>query len=174
MVAPNQMTQAATQGLPYECDGYLVTRSSCHLVAFVGYNVGMNTQRNIYELAGGDAPFRRLIEAFYAGIEHEPLLRPLYPDDLAASKEHMFLFVTQYFGAPPRYNALRGHPRLRMRHAPFAIGQAERDAWVQHMLAAIDAAGFAEPARSTLIEYFENAATFMINQAAPGSIDLQG
>ncbi len=86
----------------------------------------------------------------------------------------MFLFVTQYFGAQPRYNALRGHPRLRMRHAPFAIGQAERDAWVQHMLAAIDVAGFAELARSALIEYFERAATFMINQAAPGSIDLQG
>jgi hemoglobin len=134
----------------------------------------MNQQPSIYELAGGDAPFRRLIDAFYARVAHEPLLRPLYPADLTASKEHLFLFVTQYFGASPRYNALRGHPRLRMRHAPFAIGQAERDAWVRHMLAAVEAAGFAEPIRGALIEYFERAATFLINQAAPGSIELRG
>jgi len=104
----------------------------------------MNQQPSIYELAGGDAPFHRLIDAFYERVEHEPLLRPLYPADLAPSREHLFLFVTQYFGGPPRYNALRGHPRLRMRHAPFAIGQAERDAWVRHMLAAVEAAGFAD------------------------------
>jgi hemoglobin len=134
----------------------------------------MNQQPSIYELVGGDAPFRRLIDAFYARIEGEPLLRPLYPADLASSKEHLFLFVTQYFGGPPRYNALRGHPRLRMRHAPFAIGQVERDAWVHHMLAAVEAAGFAEPARGALIDYFDRAATFLINQAAPGSIELHG
>ncbi len=134
----------------------------------------MNQQPSIYELAGGDAPFHRLIDAFYERVEHEPLLRPLYPADLAPSREHLFLFVTQYFGGPPRYNALRGHPRLRMRHAPFAIGQAERDAWVRHMLAAVEAAGFAEPIRGALIEYFDRAATFLINQAAPGSIELRG
>jgi hemoglobin len=134
----------------------------------------MNQQPNIYELAGGDAPFRRLIDAFYERVEREPLLRPLYPADLTASREHLFLFVTQYFGAPPRYNALRGHPRLRMRHAPFVIGQAERDAWVRHMLAAVEEAGFAEPARGALIEYFDRAATFLINQDTPGSIELLG
>jgi len=134
----------------------------------------MNQQPTVYELAGGDAPFRRLIDAFYARVEHEPLLRPLYPADLASSKEHLFLFVTQYFGGPPRYNAQRGHPRLRMRHAPFAIGQAERDAWVRHMQAAVAEAGFAEPARGALIDYFDRAATFLINQAAPGSIELRG
>ena len=84
-------------------------------------------------------------------------------------------FVTQFFGGPPRYNGLRGHPRLRMRHAPFAIGQAERDAWVRHMLAAIDEAGFAEPARAALIDYFERAATFLINSQMPEhSIELLG
>jgi hemoglobin len=134
----------------------------------------MNQQPNIYELAGGDAPFRRLIDAFYQRVEREPLLRPLYPADLTPSREHLFLFVTQYFGAPPRYNALRGHPRLRMRHAPFVIGQAERDAWVRHMLAAVEQAGFAEPARSALVEYFERAATFLINRDTPGSIELLG
>jgi hemoglobin len=134
----------------------------------------MNEQPTIYELAGGDAPFRRLIDAFYRRVEQEPLLRPLYPADLAPSREHLFLFVTQYFGGPPRYNADRGHPRLRLRHAPFAIGQAERDAWVRQMLAAIDEAGFAEPARGALRDYFERAATFLINQGTPEMIDLLG
>jgi len=136
--------------------------------------MGMNEQPTIYELAGGDAPFRRLIDAFYRRVQQEPLLRPLYPADLAPSREHLFLFVTQYFGGPPRYNAERGHPRLRLRHAPFAIGQAERDAWVRQMLAAIDEAGFAEPARGALRDYFERAATFLINQGTPEMIDLLG
>jgi hemoglobin len=134
----------------------------------------MNNQPTIYEQAAGDAPFRRLIDAFYRRVEQEPLLRPMYPADLAASREHLFLFVTQYFGGPPRYNGLRGHPRLRMRHAPFTIDQATRDAWVGHMLAAVDEAGFVEPARTALIDYFERAATFLINQGAPDSIELLG
>ena len=135
----------------------------------------MTNQPTIYELAGGDAPFRKLIDAFYRRVEGEPLLRPMYPADLAASREHLFLFVSQYFGGPPRYNGLRGHPRLRVRHAPFTIGQAERDTWVRHMRAAIEEAGFAEPARAALIDYFERAATFLINNQMPEhSIELLG
>jgi hemoglobin len=134
----------------------------------------MTNQLTIYEQAGGDAPFRRLIDAFYRRVEQEPLLRPMYSADLASSREHLFLFVTQYFGGPPRYNGLRGHPRLRLRHAPFTIGQAERDAWVGHMLAAVEEAGFAGTARAALIDYFERAATFLINQGAPESIELLG
>jgi hemoglobin len=134
----------------------------------------MTNQPSIYELAGGDAPFRRLVESFYARIERDPLLRPLFPADLGPGKERQFLFITQYFGGPPRYNELRGHPRLRMRHAPFAIGQAERDVWVGHMLEAIDEAGFAEPARGALREYFERAATFLINAQAHSGIELIG
>src|SRR5918912_3221972 len=134
----------------------------------------MSDKATLYELAGGDAPFRRLIDAFYARVEHEPLLRPLYPDDLTSSREHLFLFVTQYFGGPPRYNTLRGHPRLRMRHMPFTIGQAQRDAWMRHMQAALDEAGFPEPAYSVLRDYFERTATFLINQAGPGMIEVVG
>ena len=129
----------------------------------------------IYEQAGGDAPFRRLVDIFYARVERDPLLRPLFPADLGPGKERQFLFITQYFGGPPRYNELRGHPRLRMRHAPFAIGQAERDAWAGHMLAAIDEAGFVEPARGALRDYFERAATFLINaNANPNAVELLG
>jgi hemoglobin len=135
----------------------------------------MSQEPNIYNLAGGDAPFRRLVECFYARVERDPRLRPLFPDDLEPGKEGQFLFITQYFGGPPRYNQLRGHPRLRMRHASFAIGQAERDAWAGHMLAAIDEAGFVEPARTALRDYFERAATFLINaNANPNSVELLG
>ncbi|MEN9937008.1 MAG: hypothetical protein RLZZ387_3587 [Chloroflexota bacterium] len=131
------------------------------------------THTTIYELAGGDAPFRRLVDAFYARVEQDPVLRPMFPEDLGPGKEHQFLFITQYFGGPQRYNQLRGHPRLRARHLPFTIGQVERDAWVGHMLAAVDEAGFPEPARQALVEYFERAATFLIN-AQHGQIDLRG
>ena len=135
----------------------------------------MTNRQTVYEMVGGDEPFRRLIEAFYARVEQEPLLRPMYPEDLEESKEWLFLFVTQYFGSPPRYHELRGHPRLRMRHAPFSIGKAERDAWLTHMLAAVDEAGFEEPARGMMYTYFEQAATFLINrQDYPDSIGLSG
>ena len=134
----------------------------------------MTTETTIYEQAGGDAPFRRLVDIFYARVERDPLLRPLFPADLEPGKERQFLFITQYFGGPPRYNALRGHPRLRMRHMPFRIGQAERDAWASHMLAAIDEAGFPEETHGALREYFERAATFLINQAEQERIELTG
>ena len=134
----------------------------------------MTDQPTIYDLAGGDAPFRELVERFYARVEGDVLLRPIYPADLEPGKEGLFLFIAQYFGGPPRYNQQRGHPRLRIRHAPFVIGQAQRDAWVAHMLAAIDEVGFAEPVRAALREYFERAATFLINHQAHSGIELRG
>ena len=120
--------------------------------------------QTVYEQIGGDPTFRRLVDAFYARIEKDPLLRPIFPADLSEGKENQFLFLTQYWGGPARYEAQRGHPRLRMRHAPFAIGQAERDAWYTNMIAAIDEVGIPEPARTQLVEYFDRAATFMINR----------
>jgi hemoglobin len=121
--------------------------------------------KTVYDQIGGDETFRRLVDAFYARVEQDPVLRPLVPADLAEGKEHQFLFLSQYWGGPARYAEQRGHPRLRMRHFPFAIGQRERDAWVGHMLAAIDEVGIPEPARSQMIEYFDRAGTFMINKA---------
>ena len=120
----------------------------------------------LYDQIGGDPTFRKLVETFYARVEQDPLLRPIFPDDLAPGREYQFLFLTQYWGGPARYQAQRGHPRLRMRHAPFKIGRAERDAWVGHMLAAIDEVGIPEPARGQMRDYFENGATFMINVAS--------
>ena len=121
--------------------------------------------KTVYDQIGGDEAFRRLVDAFYARVEHDPVLRPLFPAELDEGKEHQVLFLSQYWGGPARYAEQRGHPRLRMRHHPFSIGQQERDAWVGHMLAAIDEVGIPEPARSQMIEYFERAGTFMINKA---------
>lgn len=118
---------------------------------------------NVYRMVGGDPTFRQLVDEFYRRIEQDPILRPLFPEDLEPGKEHQFLFLTQLFGGPGRYNAQRGHPRLRMRHFPFTIGVRERDAWVGHMLAAMDAVGIQEPARTAMREYFERSGTFMIN-----------
>lgn len=118
----------------------------------------------VYEQAGGDATFRRLVDAFYARVEADPVLRPLFPADLGPGKERQFLFLTQFFGGPPRYTALRGHPRLRARHLPFPIGRREADAWLGHMLDSIDEAGIPEPARARMRGYFTYTANFLINR----------
>lgn len=127
----------------------------------------MSEETTIYEQVGGAETFRRLVDAFYARVEADPRLRPLFPADLEPGKEYQRLFLMQYFGGPTEYAQLRGHPRLRMRHAPFPIGPAERDAWLSHMLAAIDEVGIAEPARSAMRSYFEMAAPAMMNRFAP-------
>lgn len=127
----------------------------------------MSNANSVFEQAGGAPAFRRLVDAFYARVERDPLLRPLFPADLEPGKEHQLLFLVQYFGGPATYSERRGHPRLRMRHAPFTIGPAERDAWLAHMLAAIDEVAIPEPARSTMRAYFAHAAPAMMNQHPP-------
>jgi hemoglobin len=94
---------------------------------------------SFYEAIGGEPTFRQLVTAFYAGVANDPVLRPLYPEeDLTAAAERLTLFLIQYWGGPATYNEQRGHPRLRMRHAPFRIGVKERDAWLAHMLDAVE------------------------------------
>jgi hemoglobin len=120
-------------------------------------------EKAIYELVGGDPTFQRLVDIFYARVEQDAVLRPMFPEDLESGKQWQFLFLTQYFGGPARYQEQRGHPRLRMRHSPFPINQVARDHWLQHMLDAIDEVGIAEPARTEMRNYFERGSTFMIN-----------
>ena len=91
----------------------------------------------LYDRVGGEQFFVDLVDRFYLGVAGDPLLRPLYPEDLAESARHLALFLVQYWGGPGTYNEQRGHPRLRMRHAPFVIGPAERDAWLRHMEGAL-------------------------------------
>jgi len=119
----------------------------------------------------GDTGFEKLVAAFYRRVNSDPILRPLYPEqDLTAAERRLRLFLIQYFGGPTTYSAERGHPRLRMRHAPFVIGQAERDAWVTAMLGAMAEAEIDEPAYSEMKTYFENGATFMMNASPLGGM----
>ncbi len=87
----------------------------------------------------------------------------MFPKAMTEPKAHLALFLAQFFGGPAEYSRRRGHPRLRLRHLPFAIGQRQRDAWLGHMLAALEASGITEPAASEMRRYFEDGSTFMIN-----------
>lgn len=121
------------------------------------------TEPTVYEMVGGAETFRKLVDVFYARVEADSALRSMFPDDLEPGKEWQYLFLLQFFGGPQDYWAKRGHPRLRMRHAPFPINQAARDAWLKYMLEAIDEVGIQEPARGIMRDYFERASTFMMN-----------
>ena len=121
--------------------------------------------RSVFELAGGEPVFRLLVQRFYARVTTDPVLRAVYPEeDLAAATERLTLFLIQYWGGPATYSEQRGHPRLRMRHQPFDIGQAERDAWLGHMTAAVESLDLAPAVRKALLDYFETASTAMINR----------
>jgi hemoglobin len=121
----------------------------------------------LYERVGGEATFKRLVDLFYAKVEADPELRPLFPPELEAGKRWQFLFLSQFFGGPTQYAEERGHPRLKMRHFPFAIDQKVRDLWLGYMLAAVDEVGIEEPMRSVMRDYFERASTHMINKDNP-------
>jgi hemoglobin len=129
----------------------------------------MNLLRpTLYEQVGGMPFFEGLVERFYQGVETDPVLRPLYPeDDLSGARRRLQLFLAQYWGGPGTYSDERGHPRLRMRHAPFPVDEAARDAWLHHMRAAVEGAELRDDLRASLLDYFEQAASFMINTQPP-------
>jgi hemoglobin len=124
-------------------------------------------QLNVFDAVGGDAFFTELVDRFYEGVAGDLLLRPLYPEDLTDSRRHMVLFLGQYWGGPTTYDQERGHPRLRMRHAPFVIGEPERDAWLHHMLDALAATADARATPPELVgairDHLVNAADFLVN-----------
>jgi hemoglobin len=124
-----------------------------------------NDLRSVYERAGGDEPFRKLVDIFYRNVMADPRINYMFPADLEPGKKWQFLFITQYFGGPTRYIEERGHPRLRMRHMPFAIGTSERNAWAEAMLAAIDEVGFEPEIADIMRNYFTSTATFMMNRS---------
>jgi hemoglobin len=120
----------------------------------------------LYDRAGGTPFFEALVGRFYDGVETDPLLRPVYPGpDLAGARHRLTLFLIQYWGGPTTYDQERGHPRLRMRHAPFAIGPAERDRWLVHMRAAVAGLAPSEDVAAELERYFAMAAEAMRNRA---------
>jgi hemoglobin len=117
-----------------------------------------------YEAVGGEETFRKLVDEFYAGVADDPILRPMYPeDDLGPAADRLRMFLIQYWGGPGTYSEQRGHPRLRMRHAPFQVGPNARDAWLTHMHAAVRSLHLPEDQEKTLWEYLERAAQFMVN-----------
>lgn len=121
-------------------------------------------QPTFYDAVGGEPTFRKLVEEFYAGVAGDPLLRPMYPEeDLGPAADRLRMFLVQYWGGPNTYSQLRGHPRLRMRHAPFTVGPRQRDAWLHHMRHAVDTLNLPAEQEATLWEYLERAAMFMVN-----------
>jgi hemoglobin len=132
--------------------------------------------RTFYDEVGGHETFVRLVARFYAGVRQDPVLAPLYPqDDWAGAETRLRMFLEQYWGGPTTYSEERGHPRLRMRHAPFAIGPVERDAWLAHMRAAVDSLGLTAEQDATLWGYLEMAARSMQNRwddDAPGFLTV--
>jgi hemoglobin len=122
------------------------------------------SEATFFDLIGGEPTFRKLVDEFYAGVASDPVLRPLYPDEeLGPANDRLRLFLIQYWGGPGTYSEQRGHPRLRMRHAPFRVGPTERDAWLRHMRRAVDTLNLPPEQEQRLWEYLERAAHFMIN-----------
>src|SRR5690242_2703384 len=132
--------------------------------------VGMDQlQKSFYDAVGGAETFNTIVSRFYAQVPEDEILRELYPeDDIDGAEERLRLFLEQYWGGPRTYSDQRGHPRLRMRHAPFRIGFLERDAWLRCMhtaVASIDAQTLDDRHRKALLDYFQMAADSMVNSA---------
>ena len=126
----------------------------------------------VYEAVGGQSFFDDLVNRFYDAVEGDPLLRPMYPKDMRTSRWRLASFLGQYWGGTARYSEARGHPRLRMRHMPFTIGWAEREAWMAHMTASLNRATLADGTgrplpdeiRAVMFDHFDNAATHLVNK----------
>ena len=125
---------------------------------------GREEQVSFYDAVGGEETFRLLVHRFYASVEKDEVLRPLYPEpDLAGAEERLRMFLVQYWAGPRTYSDQRGHPRLRMRHVTFRIGPRERDAWLSHMHDAMDTLDLTDEQRSTLWDYLVMAAQSLVN-----------
>jgi hemoglobin len=126
----------------------------------------MTERQTVFDAAGGAAFFEALVDAFYDGVAGDPKLLQVYPtpEDLSSARRNLSLFLSQYWGGPTTYSAERGHPRLRLRHAPFAIGPDQRDRWLLHMRVAIDRLAPDPAVRAELERYFDMAAEAMRNR----------
>ena len=119
---------------------------------------------SVYDQVGGMAFFERLAAAFYERVALDPILRPMYPEDLEAPAERLATFLAQYFGGPRRYEELRGDPRLRLRHRPFVIDEPARDAWLLAMGAALASMQVSAEIEDELVRYFTSTASFLLNR----------
>ena len=123
-----------------------------------------NTNESFYEQIGGHDTFVQLVDAFYAGVKSDPVLKPMYPEeDMEGAVWRLRSFLEQYWGGPHSYSEQRGHPRLRMRHMPFKVNPDARDRWLAHMATAVDSLELSELDREMLWDYLERAAHSMVN-----------
>lgn len=124
-------------------------------------------QQSFYDAVGGAGTFHAIVARFYQLVAADANLRPLYPeDDMTGAEQRLRMFLEQYWGGPRTYSERRGHPRLRMRHVPFRIGPAERDAWLRCMqtaVADIDSATLGDEHRRKLLDYLQTAAHALVN-----------
>jgi hemoglobin len=119
---------------------------------------------SLYDEVGGADVFRAIVDRFYEGVALDPILRPLYPEeDLTGARERLTGFLVQYWGGPSTYSEQRGHPRLRMRHAEWVIGERERDAWLGHMHDAVASVSLPAEARAAIWDHLERAAWSLVN-----------
>lgn len=117
-----------------------------------------------YDRVGGAPTFHKLVQEFYKGVANDPPLKEMYPEeDLGPAEDRLRMFLEQYWGGPKTYGEQRGHPRLRIRHAPFVITPEQRDRWIRHMMNATDTLGLEEADDAELREYLVRAAHFMVN-----------
>jgi hemoglobin len=122
------------------------------------------TTPTFYDEIGGHETFTRLVKRFYEGVATDPELRPMYPEeDLTGAEDRLRMFLEQYWGGPHTYSEQRGHPRLRMRHVPFAVTERAKDRWLHHMRAAIDELDLDAEHEQQLWAYLVMAAHSMIN-----------
>ncbi|HVE74988.1 MAG TPA: globin [Mycobacteriales bacterium] len=120
---------------------------------------------SLYEEVGGEPVFRQLVDTFYDGVATDPVLRPLYEEDLGPARDRLRMFLEQYWGGPTTYGEQRGHPRLRMRHVVWRIGTTERDAWLRLMRTAVDGLDISMTAREAIWDHLERAAQSLVNAA---------
>ncbi|KLO62945.1 globin [Dermacoccus sp. PE3] len=126
------------------------------------------SEATLYERFGGHATFHRLVEVFYDGVASDEKLRALYPEeDLEPAKHRFEMFLEQYWGGPTTYSEERGHPRLRMRHMPFAVTPEQRDRWLTHIMAACDAVDLEPELDALLRDYLVRAAYSLVNTPGP-------
>jgi hemoglobin len=119
---------------------------------------------SFYDAVGGHETFVRLVDEFYRGVAADPVLRPMYPEeDLGPAAERLTMFLEQYWGGPTTYSEQRGHPRLRMRHAPFKVNPLARDHWLSHMRDALETLDLPPLQKAELWDYLERAAHSMLN-----------
>lgn len=119
---------------------------------------------SFYDEIGGEATIRAIVHRFYEGVATDPVLEPMYPeDDLGPAEERLALFMIQYWGGPTTYSDTRGHPRLRMRHVPYAVTPESSERWLLHFRAGLDAVDLTDTQRARFWDYVQHAAQFMVN-----------